>query len=200
MNARRTKKREKALKLLGQIPTYNAVKGLCDEEYERRNFGWGWKDFDGDGEDTRAEILIAFHRPGKEKVPLVMDDDGDRVVSGRWLCRWSEEWVTDAGDLDIDHLVPLKEAWVSGACQWDKEKRERYSNGQGIRTLRRGWLVPALSGLNRSKGAKRPDEWMPPNEHHHLWYAAEWIEAKHYWKLSIQATERVALFEALDKL
>ena len=198
MGKRRVRKQSKALALLAELHDYDPAVAWCNEDYERKAFGYGWKDYDKDGEDTRAEVLIAYHRPGRKKVEV--EFDGNRVVSGRWLCRWSGDTVTNARDLDIDHLVPLKEAWVSGACMWDKEKRERYANGQGIRTLRRGWLVPALAGLNRSKGARRPDEWMPPNEHHHLWYAAEWIEAKHYWKLGIQQTERDALIEALDKL
>ena len=198
MSKRRLKKREKALRLLDELPYFATVASICKEDYTRSAFGYGWKDYDKDGEDARAEVLIAYHRPGREKVELQLV--GGRVVYGRWLCRWSGEIVTVARDLDVDHLVPLKEAWVTGACMWEKERRERYANGLGIKSLRRGWLVPALAGLNRSKGAKRPDEWMPPNEHHHLWYAAEWIEAKHYWKLGVQSTERVALIEALDKI
>ena len=194
---RRVRASEKGLRLLAALPDYTPDAAIADA-YERRAFGSGWRDYDGDGEDARAEVLLAFHRGGRRKVPIEMD--GDRVVAGRWICRFSHEEVLAAGELDIDHLVPLREAWVSGAHAWERDRAARYANGQGVRSLRRGWLIPVLAGLNRSKGAKRPDEWMPPSERYHVHYAREWVEAKHYWKLAVLPSERDALIEALAKV
>ena len=186
------------LEKLAELPVYEPDPAVVDA-YERSEFGHGWRDYDRDGEGTRAEVLIDFHRPGpRNRYPLRMD--GDRVAAGRWRCRFSRDWIFDAGELDIDHVVPLKDAWIAGAHAWDDDRRARYSNGQGVRSLRRSWLSPVTASLNRSKGARRPDEWMPPAERYHLNYAALWIATKRYWRLGVTAPERAALGAALGKI
>ena len=194
----RKKRARVALKRLSELevrPDDNTV-----PDYVRMHFGHGWQDLDGDGQNERAEVLISAHRPGKGKVDIQYGTELEhRVVSGRWRCRFSGDWVTDAKELDIDHLVPLAEAWKSGAYTWDDVKREHYANGVGVRTWRRSWLLPVSSGLNRSKGAKAPDEWLPPNERYHLHYAADWIATKKYWHLSVTSSEVKCLRSILEK-
>ena len=195
---RRAATAARASALLEALPTYAPDPAVIDA-YERSEFGHGWRDYDRDGEDARAEALIAFHLPGRRnRYQLVID--GGRVVSGRWRCRFTRDFIFDAGDLDIDHIVPLKEAWVSGASAWDDDRRARYSNGQGVRSNRRSWLLPVTASHNRAKGARRPDEWMPPLERHHLNYAALWIATKRQWSLGVTAAERAALRVALGKV
>lgn len=168
--------------------------------YSRSEFGHGWSDEDGDGQDARAEVLIAAHRPGRGKAPLVFASPrSERVTEGRWRCRFSGEWVHAAAQLDIDHLVPLAEAWESGAHSWTGERRRRYANGVGVRSWRRSWLLPVRARLNRSKGAQRPDEWMPPNRRYRLNYAADWIATKSYWRLSVLASEAATLRRVLEE-
>ena len=55
-------------------------------------------------------------------------DKGCRVVSGSWLGAYSGDVFTDASLLDIDHLVPLKEAHESGGFDWDADRRRDYAN------------------------------------------------------------------------
>ena len=167
-----------------------------EDTYDRRRFGSGWQDVDRDGEDTRAEVLIRFHRPGIQKAELVIY--GGTVRRGRWHCRFTGQWFTDASDLDIDHHVPLWEAWVSGAHAWTDDRRERYANGVGIRSHRRGWLLPVSASANRSKGRRGPADWKPSRESFHLKYAAWWIKAKKYWGMSVDAAEKAALLEMLS--
>lgn len=193
-NAGRKRRSRRCLKALAALPVY--TEGANEDTYERREFGHGWYDLDKDGEDARAEVLIAFHLPGRKRVRLAMD--GKRVVSGRWRCRFSGDWFEDAGDLDIDHLVPLKDAWMSGAHAWDLERRKRYANGYGIRSMRRGYLIPVTASLNRQKGAKAPHEWMPPRGPYRFKYAAEWVETKKYWGLAVCKAEAAALKRALE--
>ena len=170
-------------------------------EYSRSGFGYSWMDYDSDGQNTRAEVLISAHRPGRGKFDVAFATEHERrVVSGRWRCRFSGDWILDAGDLDIDHLVPLAEAWESGAYDWTEEKRKRYANGVGVKSWKRSWLLPVCSGLNRSKGARRPDEWLPPNESYQLNYAADWIATKSYWKMSVLESERLELLRLLQQV
>ena len=170
-----------------------------EDSYSRSQFGYGWKDLDSDGQDERAEALITWHRPGKSKAPVEFATDKERrVVTGRWQCRFTGEVFTSAGDLDIDHIVPLKNAWLSGAHAWDKSRREQYSNGFGIRSRRRSWLLPVSASANRSKGARSPDEWMPENERYWVRYAALWVRTKEYWGLSVTPSEKAFLREVLE--
>lgn len=68
---------------------------------------------------------------------------------------YSGKILFDASKVDIDHVVPLKWAWEHGAQVWNKTKREQFANDPIN-------LVPVEASLNRSKGAKGLDEWLPP--------------------------------------
>ena len=167
-----------------------------EESYERSNFGWGWVDFDGDQQDARAEALILYcQRP--DKTLEFATDDERRVVAGRWRCRFTGDIYRDASQLDIDHYVPLKNAWISGAHAWTDERRRHYANGLGIKSPKRSWLIPVAASANRAKGAKSPDEWLPPRHQYHDRYAAVWIATKHYWHMSVTTAEANALRELL---
>ena len=165
-----------------------------DDSYERRAFGYGWDDLDSDGQNERAEILIRTHKGPESEIGFATTRER-RVVSGRWFCRFTGETFTDAGRLDIDHLVPLKDAWLSGAYAWTKDRRERYANGVGIKSNHKTWLVPVSASANRSKSDDAPHEWMPPRKEYHKRYAAAWIRTKHYWSLSVTAVEKAKLEE-----
>jgi hypothetical protein len=97
--------------------------------------------------------------------------------------------VTDAAKLDVDHMVPLAEAWRSGAWAWDADRREAYANDLAHAfTLR---VVTAAT--NRSKGDKDPSEWLPPRRVAWCRYAKDWIDVKVTWKLTAQPAEITAL-------
>ena len=168
-----------------------------DGSYERSEFGHGWDDVDSDGQNERAEILIRTHK-GPESGLKFATTRERRVVSGKWFCRFTGETFTDAGRLDIDHLVPLKDAWLSGASTWTRERRERYANGVGIRTNHKTWLVPVSASANRSKSDDAPHEWLPPRREYWKRYAAAWVRTKHYWALSVTAAEKAKLEEILS--
>ncbi len=79
--------------------------------YDRDLYG-GWRDADGDCQDTRQEVLIA-----ESLVPVALDSRGCRVVSGQWLDPYTGQTFTNPSDLDIDHFIPLAEAHRSGAAK-----------------------------------------------------------------------------------
>ncbi|WP_152208285.1 HNH endonuclease family protein [Marinobacter changyiensis] len=120
-------------------------------DYKRSAFGHGWDDVDGDCQDSRAEALIAT------STTHVRFADGNRcrVVSGRWISPFTNRVIQNAGDIDIDHVVPLAWSWERGASEWSQEKRERFANDPVN-------LFPVELSLNRSKGARGPDQWLPP--------------------------------------
>lgn len=120
-------------------------------EYRRSDFGHGWDDTNGDCRDSRAEALVA----SSTTQVRFASDRGCRVVAGRWVSAFTSNVIQNASNIDIDHVVPLAWAWERGAGKWHSEKRERFANDQIN-------LLPVEASLNRSKGAKGPNEWLPP--------------------------------------
>jgi hypothetical protein len=123
-------------------------------DYERSAFGHGWSDTNRDCQNSRAEALIA----ASTTTARFASDKGCRVVSGRWISPFTQQVIQNASDIDIDHVVPLKWAWQRGASGWPLGKRESFANDMTN-------LWPVKLGLNRSKSAQGPDEWLPPSGH-----------------------------------
>lgn len=94
-----------------------------------------------------------------------------------------------ATKLDIDHVVPLAEAWDSGASKWDADRREQYANDLGADRS----LVAVTAKTNRSKADRDPAEWLPPAASAQCTYGADWVGTKLRWKLTADAKERAAL-------
>ncbi len=117
--------------------------------YRRSEFGEGWSDSDNDCQDSRAEVLI-------QTSTVTPRLSGCRVASGRWISPFTGQVILNAKDADIDHTVPLHWAWRHGAAQWSAAERERFANDPIN-------LQPVEAELNRAKGAKGPDQWLPPS-------------------------------------
>lgn len=171
----------------GGVPLLDAIKALevaveQRDGYERDRFKH-WVDEDSDGCDTRREVLIA------EAVKAPEQGDRCSLSGGEWLSYYDEETVTDAGELDIDHMVPLAEAWDSGAHAWDDERREQFANDLDADRS----LVAVTASTNRSKGDKDPAEWMPPAPGAHCTYLVDWVSTKARWELTVDEAERSAL-------
>jgi len=140
-----------------------------------------WVDADGDGCDTRDEVLIA------EAVDPVTVGDGCSLSGGRWFSYYDHVSWTDPGRIDIDHLVPLAEAWDSAARSWSTKTRQAYANDLGDHRT----LVGVTDTVNESKGDRDPAEWMP--EHGTCRYLREWVAVKHRWRLKVDRVERRSL-------
>lgn len=151
--------------------------------YDRNEWG-RWIDADGDCQDTRQEVLIA-----ESLDPVVLDEKGCKVVSGRWKDPYTASEYTNPSDLDIDHLVALKTAFDSGAWQWDAAKKNAYFNDLSFPDH----LIATSASANRSKGSRTPLEWMPPNETFHCEYLRSWMLVKAKWELEVPCEEGSAI-------
>src|SRR5665647_170593 len=74
-----------------------------------RSYFQHWVDADGDGCDTRQEVLVA-----ESTTATTPAGGGCPVTSGNWVSWYDGGVWTAPGDVDIDHMVPLSEAWDSG--------------------------------------------------------------------------------------
>lgn len=157
------------------------------DSYNRRLYRY-WVDADGDGQSTREEVLIA------ENLGVLNFNKAGKVGTGLWVGHYCGFVTTNPSTLDIDHLVPLKEAHESGAHSWSPKKRADYANDL---TSSRS-LIAVKNACNRSKGARDPAEWMPPNRAYWCQYVKDWITVKAEWGLSIDPAERDALQQAIS--
>lgn len=152
--------------------------------YDRDDFKhWNSGADPDDGCDTREELLLA------EAVKQPTKGEGCKLTGGEWLSYYDEVTVTDAGDLDVDHIVPLEEANSSGAHAWTPGRREAYANDlQAPRSL-----VAVTAKTNRSKGKRDVAEWLPPAESALCTYLEDWTGTKLRWTLTVDQAEHDAL-------
>ncbi|WLQ33584.1 HNH endonuclease family protein [Streptomyces castrisilvae] len=123
----------------------------------------------------------------------VSQDSSCAATSGKWYSEYDGATWTAASDLDIDHMVPLAEAWRSGASSWTNAQRQAYAND-----LTRPQLIAVTDNVNQSKGDKDPAKWMPPRAAYKCTYVRAWIHVKHYYKLTVDSAEKAALQSALS--
>jgi hypothetical protein len=142
-----------------------------------------WIDADGDGCNTRFEVLIA------EATTAPSVGSGCRLTGGRWLSYYDNATWTDPADLDIDHLVPLAEAWDSGARAWTTAQRRGYANDLGDPRD----LVAVTDNVNQAKGDQDPATWMPSYPPARCRYVDEWVAVKIRWRLTVDTAEKTAL-------
>jgi hypothetical protein len=148
-----------------------------------------WVDADKDCQDTRQEVLIA-----ESRVPVTFDaPDQCRVASGEWFDPYTGTVITNPGQLDVDHMVPLQNAHQSGAADWSKESKQAYANDLDDPQH----LIAVTAAANRSKGAQSPEFWKPPRVAYWCHYAVDWITIKDRWSLTITDGEWSALVTML---
>lgn len=143
-----------------------------------------WTDADGDGCDTRDEVLIA------ESITAVqVSQPGCQLSGGRWVSIYDGVETIDSSSFDVDHVVPLAEAWDSGAWAWDAARREAFAND----LARPDALFAVSASSNRAKGDRDPAEWQPDQDSVSCRYAQAWVEVKVEWNLSADPAEAAAL-------
>lgn len=118
----------------------------------------------------------------------VVTDSSCAAVSGSWYSPYDGATWTAASDLDIDHLVPLAEAWDSGASKWTTAQRQAFAND-----LTRPQLIAVTDNVNQAKGDQDPATWMPSRTAYRCTYVRAWVQVKYYYDLSVDTAEKNAL-------
>lgn len=115
-------------------------------------------------------------------------------TSGRWFSVYDKRWFDEPRDVDIDHIVPLANAWRSGADAWTDGEREAFAND-----TERSQLIAVSAASNRAKGDQDPSQWRPSNTGIWCDYARWWIDVKHHYRLTVTDAETSALDEMLSR-
>ncbi len=167
-----------------EVTPPGSMSGYSRESFEHwsraNDFGW---DAPQNSCDAREAALI---RDGED----VQTGEGCKVDSGSWYDPYTTQTFTDPQEIDIDHVVPLANAWRSGASSWTDDERERYANDPEV-------LLSVEDNANQSKGDKGPETWKPPNEAEWCDYAERWIQIKGKYDLSVNEQEKAALEQML---
>jgi hypothetical protein len=173
--------------LPGGIEQLTVAAPSHEDSYNRDLFGDGWIDADHDCQDTRAEVLIA-----ESATPVTFTTAAScTVLNGTWVDPWSGITTYVARSLDIDHTVPLANAWRSGAWAWSPAERVAYAND----LTDSGHLIGIPLGENRSKGDDGPEAWKPPNPSAWCQYARTWTTIKKRWNLTASPEEWSAIIQ-----
>ncbi|WP_417687984.1 HNH endonuclease family protein [Pseudidiomarina sp.] len=153
------------------------------KEYSRNAFAH-WSDEDNDCLNTRHELLQQL-----STARVTMSSDGCRVVRGRWNDPYSGKVFLDATEMDIDHLVPLAWAWENGAYDWSESARRSFANDPIN-------LFAVHLTLNRSKGGKGPDQWLPPNADFHCQYISRYLRVVISYDFSTDTRDQIRRLQA----
>jgi hypothetical protein len=147
------------------FPTWDTIEGTCN---------------------TREYIL-------KRDGTNVTTNSSCTATSGSWYSPYDGATWSAASDVDIDHLVPLAEAWDSGASKWTTAQREALAND-----VTRPQLLAVTDNVNQSKGDQDPATWMPSRTAYRCTYVRAWVQVKHYYNLSVDSAEKSALTNYLS--
>ncbi|MET9910215.1 HNH endonuclease family protein [Streptomyces sp. NPDC006476] len=166
------------------------VKGRAPKTgYARDRFGTAWADTDSNDCDTRDDIL-------KRDLKEVRFTSGSCKVSYGLLPSdpYSGKEVTyrrGRSLVDIDHIVPLSDAWQKGAKYWDARKRIALANDPLN-------LIAVDASTNRSKGDGDAATWLPPNKSYRCTYVAGQVAVKKKYGLWVTAAEKSAMEKVLE--
>ncbi|GGU46587.1 hypothetical protein GCM10007979_52110 [Nocardioides albus] len=163
--------------------------------YVRSSFGGAWADTDGNGCNQRDDVLLRDAVEVRTRPQGRCDHD---VLAGTWVDPYTGRRLTfadlkqpdQAQAIQIDHVVPLAEAWRSGASAWSEDRRRAFSNDLGN-------LLAVDGPSNMSKSDDDPAGWRP-RKGFQCAYATRWIETKTRWSLAVDDSERRALGEMLN--
>lgn len=143
-----------------------------------------WIYSDGNCRNTRAEILA-----DRSKVPVT---GKCTIKTGQWKDPYTGQTFETAKEVEIDHLIPVAEAYRSGAWAWSQERRVEFYNDTSL-------LVIASGAANSTKRDKDPSKWLPPDTSYALEYIKRWARGKVKYGLTADEEENAYLGKYIVK-
>ena len=166
------------------------VKGRAPRTgYSRDQFGQAWFDTDRNGCDTRNDMLRRdlADRVMKNWCKVLAGTRSPDPYTGKKI----RFVLGGASEIDIDHVVPLSDAWQKGAATWAAGKRLAFANDPLN-------LLAVDAGANRSKGDGDAATWLPPNRSYRCAYVARIVSVKVKYRVWVTPAERDAMVRVLS--
>ena len=146
-----------------------------------------WIDEDGDCQNTRAEVLIS-----QSQVSVEFATSRDcRVIKGSWIGRLTGVLLSDASDVDIDHVIPLSYAHGHGGFSWSPSKKKQFANDPLN-------LLPTYDIENRRKSDKGPSEYLPSDKDLACAYIKRWQAIRIKYDLNIAPDDKVIIRDMIS--
>ncbi len=179
-----------ALETAGRLP----VRGRAPRTgYDRERFGPAWADVDGNGCDTRNDVLAR----DLTDVTVRAGTGGCVVLAGTLAEPYRPAVVAfrrgqgTSEDVQVDHVVALSDAWQKGAQQWTPRVRRAFANDPAN-------LLAVDGELNGLKSDGDAATWLPPNRGYRCAYVARQVAVKWDYGLWVTAAERAAMVQVLS--
>ncbi len=159
--------------------------------YDRSAFGQAWLDVDGNGCDTRNDIL-------RRDLPDARFTEGSRcrVGAGSFQEPYTgrtiefQRGAESSKAVQIDHVVALGDAWQKGAQLLTAVQRQHLANDPLN-------LIAVDGQANQDKSASDAATWLPPNKAFRCHYVARQISVKAAYGLWVTPAERDAMRRVL---
>lgn len=159
--------------------------------YDRSAFGEAWADVDGNGCDTRNDVL-------QRDLDQVRFRRGSDCVVSRGILKdpyvgvtiHFERGLETSPVVQVDHVVALGDAWRAGAWEWTPAQRQEFANDPNN-------LLAVEGQANQDKGSARADQWLPPRAEFWCEYVTRQINVKYDWDLTVTEAERDTMIRAL---
>ncbi|WP_298990715.1 HNH endonuclease family protein [uncultured Pseudokineococcus sp.] len=159
--------------------------------YDRELFGERWADVDGNGCDTRNDVL----RRDLDDVDLDRRN-GCLVWAGVLVDPYSgvvvdfERGPDTSPEVQVDHVVALSDAWQKGAQEWDAATREAFANDPLN-------LLAVDGDVNEAKSDGDAATWLPPQRGVRCAYVARQVAVKAAYGAWVTEAERDAVARVL---
>ena len=163
------------------------------EKYDRDKHYGKWISISKESSclNTREVVLKRSSSPDQ----IAVSKNGCRILRGEWLDPYTDQQFTNPKDIQIDHMVPLKNSYISGGYQWSQQKRCAYANYLG-----NSFHLLAVSGdANEEKLDHSPKQYMPPNKAYHCQYLKDWLQIKLIWELAMSEDEVTAIQDLMKE-
>jgi hypothetical protein len=161
--------------------------------YDRSRFGQAWADVDRNGCDTRNDVLrrdlTAYVLKAGTHGCVVLRGTIHDPYTGRTIAFVRGPGTSDA--VQVDHVVPLGDAWQKGAQRWTTQRRTQFANDPLN-------LLAVDGPTNLRKGDGDTATWLPPRKAGRCSYVARQVSVKHKYGLSITVAERDAMVRVLQ--
>jgi 3',5'-cyclic AMP phosphodiesterase CpdA len=142
-----------------------------------------WTDLDEDRCSTPDEVLL------RDAVRLPRQVSGCRLLGGAWRDSLAGPLIRGSAGAVVSTLVPVREAWRSGAWTWSRKKLRVFANDLGYAPA----LLVTSSAALQDRADRDPGSWVPTRAPLRCRYLSRWVAVKQRWGLTVDPAERAAL-------